>query len=328
VSAAYVTGMLSLEDAVAVSYHRSRLQGTTAGSGGMLAAGLSTEEALEWIGARTDVCIAAINSPSGVTLAGTHAAIDELSDRLGNEGIFARKLRVEVPYHSHLMDPILPELTEALSGLTPQSPVIPLYSTVTGAQVTGPDWNAEYWCANVRKPVLFAAATTALIDRGDRVFLEIGPHPVLSANIKEILLGKSLTGTAIPTLRRDVDDHTSLRTALADLYVAGGLDTDRAPGSSDGMPPHCQLPSHQFQRQRLWSVEEAIVDDRMGNNGARALPGDPVDSGHPEWRAELASATLPWLRDHVVADMVLLPGAAYLDAALAAARQITDRTAP
>jgi acyl transferase domain-containing protein/NADPH:quinone reductase-like Zn-dependent oxidoreductase/acyl carrier protein len=328
VSAAYVTGMLSLEDAVTVSYHRSRLQATTAGSGGMLAAGLSQTEALDWIGARTDVCIAAINSPSGVTLAGTHAAIDELSDKLGAEGIFARKLRVEVPYHSHLMDPILPELTEALSGLTPQTPVIPLYSTVTGTQVTGPDWDAEYWCANVRKPVLFAAATSALIDRGDRLFLEVGPHPVLSANIKEILLTNGFTGTAIGTLRRDVDDHTSVRTALADLYAAGGLDTDHAPGSSDGLPPHCVLPSHQFQRQRLWSVEEAIVDDRMGSNDARALPGDPVDAGHPEWRAELAAAALPWLRDHVVAGMVLLPGAAYLDAALAAAAQITSRPAP
>ena len=328
VSAAYVTGMLSLDDAVAVSYHRSRLQATTAGSGGMLAAGLSEAEALEWIGGRRDVCIAAINSPSGVTLAGSHAAIAELSEQLSNEDIFARELRVEVPYHSHLMDPILPELTEALSGLTPQTPIIPLHSTVTGEQVTGPDWDAEYWCANVRKPVLFAAATTALIDRGDQLFLEVGPHPVLSGNIKEILLGKGGNGTAIGTLRRDVDDHVSLRTALADLYAAGGLDTGHAPDSSDGMPPHCLLPSHQFQRQRLWSVEEVTVDDRMGTGDARALPGDPVDAGHPEWHAELAAAGLPWLRDHVVADMVLLPGAAYLDAALAAAAQITNRPAP
>jgi acyl transferase domain-containing protein/NADPH:quinone reductase-like Zn-dependent oxidoreductase/acyl carrier protein len=328
VSAAYVSGMLSLEDAVTVSYHRSRLQATTAGTGGMLAVGLSEAEALEHLGGRSDVCIAAINSPSGVTLAGTHAAIAELSEQLSDDGIFARELRVEVPYHSHLMDPILPDLTDALSSLNPQTPVIPLYSTVTGAQVTGPDWGADYWCANVRKPVLFAAAATALTDRGERVFLEIGPHPVLSANIKEILLGKGSNGAAIGTLRRDADDHTSMRTALADLYAAGALDTDRAPGSSEGLPPYCPLPSHQFQRVRLWSVEEAIVDDRMGNGEARALPGDPVDAGHPEWRAELAAAGLPWLRDHVVADMVLLPGAAYLDCALAAAAQLTNRPAP
>lgn len=328
VSAAYVAGMLSLEDALTVSYHRSRLQATTAGSGGMLAAGLSREEALEWIGARTDVCVAAINSPSAVTLAGTHAAIAELATALTNQGIFARQLRVEVPYHSHLMDPILPEVAEALSGLRPRTPAIPLFSTVTGAQVTGPDWGAEYWCDNVRKPVLFATAISALINRGDQVFVEVGPHPVLSGNVKELLLDKGATGAVIPTLRRDTDDHTSVRTALAELYVAGALDTDRAPGSAEDLPPHCPLPSHQFQRVRLWSVEEAIVDDRMGDGDSRALPGDPVDAGHPEWRAELAVAALPWLRDHVVADMVLLPGAAYLDSALAAAAKISGRPAP
>ena len=120
-SAAYVSGMLSLEDAVKVSYHRSRLQATTAGSGGMLAVGLSEAEVLEWIAERADVCVAAVNSPSGVTLAGTHEAIAELSEELTNLGVFARQLRVEVPYHSHLMDPILPELTHALADLAPRN---------------------------------------------------------------------------------------------------------------------------------------------------------------------------------------------------------------
>ena len=79
---------------------------------------------------------------------------------------------------------------------------MPLYSTVTAAQVTGPDWDAEYWCANVRQPVRFADAMTAVIDSGERVFLEVGPHPVLSGNIKEILLRTGATGTSIGTLKR------------------------------------------------------------------------------------------------------------------------------
>ena len=328
VSAGYLSGMLSLEDAVKVSYHRSQLQATTAGSGGMLAVALSEAEALEWITERGDLCIAAVNSPSGVTLAGTHSAIVELSQELTSAGVFARQLRVEVPYHSHLMDPILSKLTKALADLAPQTPIVPLYSTVTSAQVTGPEWGAEYWCANVRQPVRFADAMTAVIDSGERVFLEVGPHPVLSGNIKEILLRQGATGTSIGTLNRDVDDHTSVRTALANLYVGGALDTDHAPGASDGLPSHRPLPTHQFQRVRLWSVEQAVADDYLGTSDARALPGDPVDAGHPEWRTELTAARLPWLRDHVVADMVLLPGAAYVDAGLAVAAQTTGRHTP
>lgn len=328
VSAAYVSGMLSLQDAVKVSYHRSRLQAGTAGSGGMLAVGLSEAEAVELIAERADVCIAAVNSPSGVTLAGTHSAIADLTEELTNLGVFARQLRVEVPYHSHLMDPILPELTQALADLAPRTPIVPLYSTVTSAQVTGPDWDAEYWCANVREPVRFADAMTAVIDFGERVFLEVGPHPVLSGNIKELLLRKGATGTSIGTLNRQADDPASVRTALADLYVAGALDTDHAPGGSDGLPPHRPLPAHGFQRVRLWSMEQPVTDGYLGTRDARALPGDQTDAGQPEWRTELAAARLPWLHHHVVADMVVLPGAAYVDAALAVAAQTTGRPAP
>lgn len=328
VSAAYVSGMLTLQDAVKVGYHRSRLQATTAGSGGMLAVGLSEAEALEWVTKRADLCIAAVNSPSGVTLAGTLSAITKLSDELTDLGVFARQLRVEVPYHSYLMDPILPDLRQSLADLAPRTPIVPLYSTVTAALVTGPDWGAEYWCANVREPVRFADTMTAVIDAGERAFLEVGPHPVLSGNIKELLLRKGATGTSIGTLHRDTDDQTSIRTALANLYVAGALDADHAPGASDGLPPQIPLPANRFQRMRLWSMEQVMADTYLGTSDARALPGDPFDAGQPEWRTELASARLPWLRDHVVADMVLLPGAAYIDAALAAAAQTTGRAAP
>ncbi len=328
VSAAYVSGILDLQDAVRVSYHRSRLQATTAGSGGLLAVGLSEQEVAEWIAGRQDISVSAVNSESGVTLGGTHEAIAELNEVLADEGVFVRRLRVEVPYHSHLMDPILPVLRQELAGLAPRKPVVPLYSTVTAAEVTGPDWGAEYWPENVRQPVRFGDAISALIESGDRVFLEVGPHPVLSGNIKEILLRKGVTGTAVSTLKRNADDQDSIRTALADLYVAGALDTDHAPAASSRVAPHRALPVHQFQRQRLWSMERSAADHHLGTGDALALPGDPADTGQPEWRTDLASAQLPWLRDHVVAGLVVLPGTAYVDAALAAAAAVTGKPSP
>ncbi|WP_046316733.1 type I polyketide synthase [Mycobacterium sp. UM_Kg1] len=328
VSAAYVSGMLSLADAVRVSYYRSRLATLAVGSGGMLAVGLSEAEVLDWIAGRADLCIAAVNSPSGVTLAGTPSGIAELRETLNNAGVFVRQLRVDVPYHSHLLDPLLPQLTRDLAGLEPETPSVALYSTVTSTPVTGPDWGAEYWCENVRRPVRFADTLAAMIDDGARVFVEVGPHPVLSGNIRESLLGAGVTGTAVGTLKRDADDAVSIRTALADLYVAGALNTEHAPGASEGLPAHCALPAHRFQRQRLWSMDQPVVDGYLGTGDARVLPGDLIDAGQPEWRTELATARLLWLRDHVVAGAVVLPGAAYLDAALAAAVHITGRPAP
>ena len=44
------------------------------------------------------------------------------------------------------------------------------------------------------------------------------------------------------------------------------------------------------------------------------------------WSAELSTTRLPWLPDHVVDGMVVLPGAAYLDAAFSAAAECTNHS--
>ena len=116
---------------------------------------------------------------------------------------------------------------------------------------------------NVRQPVRFADATTALIDAGERVFLEVGPHPVLSGNIKEILLRKGITGTSIGTLQPRQPTTTPAcgrRWPTSTSPVPWTPTTPRAPPPAS--PPHRPLPAHQFQRQRLWSIEQAAADDQ------------------------------------------------------------------
>ena len=58
--------------------------------------------------------VAAINSPSSVTVAGDVEQLGQLAETLTERGVFNRSLRVEVPYHSRRMDPILGELRTAL----------------------------------------------------------------------------------------------------------------------------------------------------------------------------------------------------------------------
>src|SRR5262249_20786812 len=113
VAAAYASGAVTLPDAVKIVFHRSRLQATTAGTGGMLAVGVGEQDANAIVAShRGSVCIAAVNGPTSITLAGEVSILKGISDRLAAQGIFARQLRVEVPYHSHLMDPILAELKD------------------------------------------------------------------------------------------------------------------------------------------------------------------------------------------------------------------------
>ncbi|MFC3960589.1 type I polyketide synthase [Nocardia jiangsuensis] len=317
VSAAYVSGVLSLRDAVLVAYHRARLQATTAGTGGMLAVGLSADQARELVENDPRVDIAAINSATSLTLSGDIDRLDEIAEKLTEDGVFARRLRVEVPYHSRLMDPILDELRTVLAQLDPQSPTIPLYSSVTGDEVTGPDWGAEYWCANVREPVRFADAIAKLIAER-RVFLEVGPHPVLSGNIREILLGADVNGTTVPTLDRKQPDSDSLRRTLIGLYGAGVLDLDALFPAEDGTVPHTPLPRYPWQRTRLHSALPLFEQARLGTPGGYAMLGDPDVEGRPDYLLQVGTELLPWLADHVVNNIKIMPGAAYLDAALSA----------
>ncbi|BCK56712.1 type I polyketide synthase [Nocardia wallacei] len=319
VSAAYVSGMLSLSDAVLVAYHRARLQAATAGTGGMLAVGLSPEQARELVDGDPRVDIAAINSASGVTLSGDEERLDEIAEKLTQDGVFARRLKVEVPYHSRLMDPILDELRSALAGLSPRIPTVPLYSTVTGGKVTEGDWDGDYWCANVRQPVRFAAAITELLGAGSRVFLEVGPHPVLSGNVREALLNADVTGTTVPTLERDQPDSASLRRTLIGLHAAGVLDRDFLFPPERPATPHVPVPRYPWQRTRLHAPLPLFEQARLGSPGTYAMLGDPDVEGRQNWLLQVGSELLPWLDDHVVNGVRIMPGAGYLDAALSAA---------
>jgi acyl transferase domain-containing protein len=182
VAAAHVAGILSLDQAIDVVYHRSRLMQKAAGNGMMVAVGLAADEAQRILEGHEDrVFIAAINSSNSVTLSGETRALEEILGLLERRGVFCKTLQVNCAFHSNQMEPYRQELTEILRELTPQPASIPFFSTVTGREINGLPLDATYWGRNLREPVLFGAAARAMADYGCGVFLEIGPHPVLKS---------------------------------------------------------------------------------------------------------------------------------------------------
>ena len=91
VAAAYASGALSLEDCLLIAYHRSRLQSTRKDQGTMLAAGIGLQEARELLnGYQGRISIAAVNSPSSLTLSGRKDELDFLAENLDSRNIFNR----------------------------------------------------------------------------------------------------------------------------------------------------------------------------------------------------------------------------------------------
>ena len=253
-----------------------------------------------------------------MTLVGEAEALEAVVAPLQARGVFVRFLRVKVPYHSHYMDPLRTELEQSLEGIIPRAATLPLYSTVTGALVDGRDLDAGYWWRNVREPVYFAAAAGAMIEDGYTTFLELSPHPVLSASIGECLALKDRPGLAVPSLRRQEEERALMLGALGALYGAGYTPRwEDVFGEGGHLVP---LPTYPWQRERHWAETAEARQDRLGQ-GAHPLLGRPVAGAHPAWQHDLSRRRLPYLEDHRLRQAPLLPGAAYVEMALAAAGQ-------
>ncbi|MDT8267422.1 acyltransferase domain-containing protein, partial [Roseomonas sp. DSM 102946] len=90
-------------------------------------------------------------------------------------------LDLDYAFHSAAMEPVREALLGALGTMAPRPGQIPFVSTVTGAPLPGEAADAEYWWRNLRAPVRFAEALAAALGQGARLFLEIGPNPVLQS---------------------------------------------------------------------------------------------------------------------------------------------------
>lgn len=325
VAAQYLAGVLTFEQAIQVIYHRSHLQQRTAGLGRMLAIGLSAEslmrtvddKTLEEIGPR--VSIAAINSPSAVTIAGDADVLGDIARQLDEVEIFNRLLTGRVPYHSHYMDALREDLRGALSDLSPATAKIPLYSTVTGERLDGDAADGAYWWQNIRATVLFDPALRRMLADGYTHFVELGPHPVLASSIAEIAGAEMTDVVLVASQRRNEDDSRSLMNCVGTLHCNGhpiAWDTLYNQDSAKLL----DLPPYPWQARRFWNETQEAAED-LHYHPVHPLLGQPVEAVHPTWEVELNATNTAFLADHQIQGSTLVPGAAYIEMALAAAKE-------
>ena len=323
VAAHHLAGLLSFSDAVRVIYHRSRLQQRTSGMGRMLAVGLDAETLMATVDEKTldeftrRVSIAAINSPSAVTIAGDAEVLDDVARQLDDAQVFNRHLAVKVPYHTHYMDLVKDELFDAFEGLSSNQATIPLYSTVTGERLDGYTAGAAYWWQNTRATVLFEPALRRLLDDGYTHFVELGPHPVLAASIFET--AGTEKALVLATQRRSDDDGRTLLNCLGALHC-NGHDVAWNAVHPRGAAQRVKLPSYPWQNKRYWNETPEASED-LHFDPVHPLLGQPVSGVRPSWEAELSASHFPFLADHQVQGSVVVPGAVYVEMALAAARE-------
>ncbi|WSN08775.1 SDR family NAD(P)-dependent oxidoreductase [Micromonospora sp. NBC_01699] len=252
IAAAVVAGGLSLEDGAKVVALRSRTLAGLAGRGGMASVTRSPEQTADLIAPWSGrISVAAVNGPAATVVAGPPDALTELLARCTADGIRARRVDVDYASHHVQVEEIRDDLHTALTGLAPLTGDIPFYSTVDGDWLDTAALDGGYWYRNLRHPVAFAPAVRALAVSGHTTFIEMSPHPVLTAGIDDTAQDAGIPVIALGTLRRDEGTPHRLLGALAEAWVRG-LPVTWEVALSGADPRPVELPTYPFQRRHYW----------------------------------------------------------------------------
>ncbi|CAL9670422.1 3-ketoacyl-CoA thiolase [Streptomyces sp. enrichment culture] len=322
IAAAYVAGILSLDDAARVVTLRSQAIGRVlAGLGGMVSVALPVEEVRERIAPWQErIQIAAVNGPASVVVAGEVEPLQELLAACKADRVRARAVPVDYASHSKYVELLEEELATLLAPISPRSTSIPFLSTVTGRWVKGPELDAGYWYRNLRRPVELEQAVRSLLEDGFGTFVESSPHPVLAVAVQETAEATGHDAAVIGSLRRDEGGLERFWLSLGEAHNHGVAVDWQTVFAATGAR-RVTLPTYAFQRTRHWLETSSAPSDASGfglGSADHPLLGAAVAVADRDGfllTGKLSRRTHPWLADHTVYGSVLLPGTGLVELA-------------
>ena len=289
IAAACVAGVLTLDEGARVVALRSRALVDLAGSGTMGFVALTEQEATRLAERLPDLYVAAVNGPESVVLSGAPRSVRKAVDLCEQQGVRASLVDVDYASHSAHVERIGDRVREDLSGLRPGTSTVPFFSTVTGGELDTErtPLDGEYWYTGLRRTVRFEHAVSALAAAGHRVFVEVGPHPVLATAIEQTLDHVGQRGRVVPTLRRGEGGPRQFLAGAAQAFAIG-VDVHWGRLFTETAASVVDLPTYAFQRVRLW-------DDLPTGSAPTPVEQGPVRS-EPEPPA-VAEVTRRWTRE-------------------------------
>ncbi|KAJ7439068.1 putative polyketide synthase [Mycena galericulata] len=312
----YASGAASQTVALQLAISRGIAMSYVEGDGSMAAISCSASDAqalIDVVLKRSDsgvLEVACHNARDAVTLAGTTTLIDESVALATERGIFARKLRTNVPVHSSLMEGCRAQYQDAVGAVFTGDHGLLRPRTRTYSALTGEAWqdqfSAEYFWSNTRLPVLFSQAMDALVaDIPNASFLEISPHPTLGSYIQTVDASLSV----ISPLKRvkvseEFDEVQTFLSAIGGLVVEGYNGTNFST-----LVPHWDaaakipLPPYPFARKPI-----AYLPDMSDEGEKRQGPLNGLRIG-------LNSLTHPALAQHVIRNEAIMPAAGFIEMA-------------
>ncbi|WP_190019394.1 type I polyketide synthase, partial [Streptomyces lucensis] len=322
IAAAHTAGVLSLEDACTLVATRARLLHDLPAGGAMTALQATESEVLPALEGHPGVTIAALNTPDSTVISGDADTVAQIAGLFASQGRKTTHLHVSHAFHSPHLDPVLDEFRAVAETLTYHQPRIPVVSTLTG-EIAGPDdlTTPGYWTRQLRRAVRFHPALTTLTAQNVTTCLELGADTTLTA-----LTSTTTDAKAIPLLRPHQPEQHTVLTALATAHTHGTA-VDWATYFAPHHPLTVDLPTYPFQHHPYWLHPAPTVTNAtdLGQSPTThpflgAIAELPDQAGHL-FTGSVSLAVHPWLADHGVHGVTVVPGTALLDVALYAGQQ-------
>ncbi|MEV7175040.1 type I polyketide synthase, partial [Streptomyces sp. NPDC093224] len=152
-------------------------------------------------------------------------------------------------------------------------------------------------------------------------FVELGPEGVLSALARESVSGEG--ALFVPLMQKGRAESERLAAAVGALHVSGvRLDWDAYFAAMGRSPRRIHLPTYAFQRSTHWIAATPTTGTDAASVGLSAA-GHPLlsaavslpDTDGTLLTGRLSVRDLPWLTDHVVQGVPVLPGTAIVELA-------------
>ncbi|MEV6976841.1 type I polyketide synthase [Kitasatospora sp. NPDC093806] len=332
IAAAVVAGGLSLEDGARVVVLRSRAIGRElAGSGGMVSVAVSVDGVrdllLEWAG--EGVSVAAVNGAASTVVSGPAEPLEAFTVWCEAREVRVRRIPVDYASHSSMVEVLRDGLAQDLAGITPVTGTVPFWSTVTGGFLDTSALDAGYWFTNLRQTVEFRDGVEGLLTAGHGLFVEVSSHPVLVPAIEEVIgeHGPDVQAAAVGTLRRGEGGLARLTASLGQAFVHGAPVTWPTLFEGTGAR-RVDLPTYAFQHRRYWLDAPSRTSDatdlglRTDDHPLVGAMVELADGDGALLTGRLSLSSQPWLADHTVFGVGIVPGTALVELAMHAGRQV------
>ena len=133
------------------------------------------------------VGIATHNAPGNTVISGDRAAVAEASELCKQAGASIVELPVSAPFHTALLEPMVPPFTALVERASFRDPRIPVIDNVGARPLTDAGAVRRALVLQVSAPVLFEESLRFLVERGVDDFVQCGPGHTVLGFVKRIL---------------------------------------------------------------------------------------------------------------------------------------------